>query len=219
MSQGGDRRATRLRGLRGTYRDRIPNAVTAVNLLLRKRWLPRPANLVYATPSRRQCLRRGDDILKHRSCPDAVTGCREKSGRFRSAARKSPGDLAHRCGFFGSPFQPPAQINGLATRISGPSIKVRGRVGWHPVCVEAGMRFVPAFLLVADRTGGVTAGGVSRLAARRDARQLPPLHSEVSESAERLPDRGRKAIERIPACTASARVQTGVAPQDRSEVA
>ena len=73
------------------------------------------------------------------------------------------------------------------------------------------MRFVPAFLLVADRTGGVTAGGVSRLGARRDARQLPPLHNESSESAERHPDRERKAMERILACPASAPDQTGVA--------
>ena len=81
------------------------------------------------------------------------------------------------------------------------------------------MRFVPAFLLVAGRTGGVTAGGVSRLGARRDARQLPPLHNESSESAEPHPDRGRRATERIPACPARAHDQTGVAPTARSEAA
>jgi hypothetical protein len=79
------------------------------------------------------------------------------------------------------------------------------------------MRFVPAFLFVADRMGGVTAGGASRLGAGCDARQLPPLHNELSESAERHPDRGRRATERIPACSASAPDQTGVAPTARSE--
>jgi hypothetical protein len=78
-----------------------------------------------------------------------------------------PGNLAHRCGFFASPIQLFAGITRLATRISGRSISKRRRVGWHPVCVASGMRFVFAFLLVAH--------GVAHLVGAISSWQLATL--------------------------------------------